>query len=325
MNPNPVVSIVVPVYNSGRYIESTLESIREQSFSAWECVVVDDGSTDHSLSICENYASEDPRFKVMTQENRGVSTARNVGLKVCVGKYVCFVDSDDWIEPDYLSALLDNAGNAELVVSGQIREIADGTVMLAPSETCCFELTERNAARFVELEERLLLYAPHEKLFVNSIIQENKLSFKEDCSYGEDLIFNYQYLYYVRTISQIDKALYHYRLEKGTLSTSFRSNAFEEDYGQWRILKSFYIERSIMCNDAEVYLAKRLWGIVYDGIFLFPKLKEPPKNYLKGILSIPEIDVLRKHQDVFNCARWIKFGIVNRMPVLFNLYFKLLQ
>lgn len=127
---------------------------------------------------------------------------------------------------------------------------------------------------FVMLNEQNLLYGPIVKLYKNNIIQHHQILFDPQVSYGEDLLFNYQYLEYAHTIACINESHYHYRiLGSGTLSSKFRPKQFDTDYQQWKILQSFYQRHHLWSSTAQTYLYKRLWGILYDGIFLYPRLQ----------------------------------------------------
>lgn len=318
-----MISIIVPIYNVSRYLDQCVGSILSQTFEDWECILIDDGSTDGSSDICEKWANKDIRIIVIHQQNAGVSAARNNGIEKAKGEWITFVDADDWLEPDYLSSMYRQAIETDLVVSGQIREYEDGrTIIYNPKQTNKIQIASDNAEAFNELNVSFLLYAPHEKLFRADIIKGNNLLFQVGCSYGEDLQFVYAYLEHVITISTIDKALYHYRMaDSGTLSTKFRKNQFDEDYRQWLIVYGFYERHGLLSDSSNHYLAKRLWGIVYDGIFLYPKLKDSRKNYIKSILSIPEIGYLKKYDYVFQTAKWIKWAILNRYASVFTLYF----
>ena len=120
-----MISIIIPVYNTAQYLDQCLESVLVQSYTDWECIVVDDGSTDNSGEICDKWGKRDSRFVILHQKNQGVSAARNKGLERCKGEYICFIDSDDWVEPTYLSHLYDGMKNNEgvdMVVSGFIFE-----------------------------------------------------------------------------------------------------------------------------------------------------------------------------------------------------------
>ena len=117
---NVEVSIIIPVYNVAPYLECCFESIRNQEFEDFEAIIVNDGSTDNSLAICEKYQQLDKRFFVINTENRGVSSARNTALEQVNGKYICFIDSDDYWHTKYLSTLYNTAQkyNADMVVTG---------------------------------------------------------------------------------------------------------------------------------------------------------------------------------------------------------------
>lgn len=105
MSQNPEISIIVPVYNVERYLGECLDSIKSQTFTNWECILVDDGSPDKSIDICEKYSAGDSRFKVVRRSNGGLSAARNTGLSYARGNFISFVDSDDIVYPEYLSRL----------------------------------------------------------------------------------------------------------------------------------------------------------------------------------------------------------------------------
>lgn len=106
MNGEPVVSIIVPIYNVREYLAECLESVRQQSFTEWECILINDGSTDGSGTICNAYAGEDNRFKVIHQANSGVSSARNAGLNIAKAPFLSFIDSDDYISLNFYESIL---------------------------------------------------------------------------------------------------------------------------------------------------------------------------------------------------------------------------
>ena len=318
-----MISIVIPVYNSAEHLEKCLVSVAAQVYMSWECILVDDGSTDDSGAICYAWAAKDERFTVFHQHNQGVSAARNRGIEVARGEWLCFIDSDDWVDSIFLETLYSHTTETDLVISGQIREFHDGkTIVYQPDKTGTFPLNAQQTDTFVELNRRLLLYAPHEKLFRTDIIKEKRLSFPIGCQYGEDLVFNFQYLAHISKITMVNTALYHYTIGTETLSNKLRPNQFDEDYAQWHIIKDFYKCHGFWNNNAKTYLYKRLWGIVYDGIFLYPKLFDKGYHYIKHILAIPEVSELKTYSHVFNCAKWIKWGILNRCSWMFYSFFK---
>ena len=126
------VSIIIPVYNAGAYLERSLKSICEQSFSNLEIILVDDGSTDDSPGLCDEWALKDYRIRVYHQKNGGVSVARNMGLTLASGEYVMFVDADDWIAPDTVQTLYELLQEHQADVSTcQYIEIFEGQEQLA--------------------------------------------------------------------------------------------------------------------------------------------------------------------------------------------------
>ena len=132
MNNNvkqPYLSIIVPIYNTEQYLKKCIESILGQTYINFELILVDDGSTDNCLSICNHYAEHDSRIQVIHQKNGGVTSARKAGLDIACGEYVSFIDSDDWMEPDYYSAFMDNCKGIQpdiILASGyKIEEVRD--------------------------------------------------------------------------------------------------------------------------------------------------------------------------------------------------------
>lgn len=317
-----MISIVVPIYNASKYLNECLNSIICQTFCDWECILVDDGSKDKSGEICEQWALKDSRFKVIHQQNQGVSVARNNGIKVSTGEYLCFIDSDDWVDPDYLQHLYNHIGDAEIAVSGLVREYNDHSgTSTVPCITKKVVLEPSSVMDFIALNKNFLLYGPVQKLYRKEIIDYFDIHFPENCAYGEDLLFNYSYLEHVKTIAQIAKCNYHYRIiGNGTLSSKFRPDQFKQDYEQWKLLRNFYVRHNLWLEPAKDLLYKRLWGTVYDGLFLYPKLKDKGFSYLQTILSIPEISKLKQYD--FACASWIRHAVLWRQAWVFYLFFK---
>lgn len=317
----PLVSVIIPVFNAGPFLRQCLDSVLAQDFIQWECLLIDDGSDDGSATICDEYGANDSRFRVFHRVNAGVSSARNFGIDHAFGNFFCFIDADDWVDAIFLSGHLLHADLSDWTLSGQIREYHDRhKSILIPGSTELFAVSPENTDYFLSIESRLLLFAPHEKLYRADIIKEHNLRFRKNCSYGEDLLFNYQYLEHVKVIRTIATAMYHYRVHDNSLSRAFRANQFEEDYAQWLVLKDFHLKRNLWNHDVEGFLAKRLWGIVYDGVFLYPE-REEKKGYLSRVLSIPEIALLKQRDDVFSCSKWIKLAIVHRLSPVFYLFF----
>ena len=308
-----MLSIVIPVYNVSPYIDACVASVVKQSYVDWECILVDDGSTDGSAEKCDAWATRERRIRVEHQSNMGVSVARNRGMELARGEYLVFIDSDDWVSETYLQELVD-APRADMVVSGIIQEQRDGTCRSSvPICDKTITLTADCVSEYVELNRRLLLFDAYSKLYNLSIIRDHDIHFPTGCSYGEDLLFNLDYQEHVHTISQVASANYYYRRGYDTLSTRVRPNQFCQDYEQWQRLRAFHERHGLWLEPAKEMLYERLWGIVYDGIFSVGTSN-------KEILSIPEIRELRTYRHVFHCSEWIKWCILYRLAFVFRKY-----
>ena len=127
MKSQPLVSVIVPVYNAEFFLEKCLNSLVNQSYQNLEFVLINDGSLDNSFSICEQYGLKDKRFKLLNIKNKGVANARNLGLSNCSGDYICFVDPDDFIDPEYIFSLQEKIEDNTLVLQ-DINRIYKGNV-----------------------------------------------------------------------------------------------------------------------------------------------------------------------------------------------------
>ena len=217
------ITIVIPVYNTSKYLSKCLDSVINQSYSNIEIVLVNDGSKDNSGDICDLYSSKDKRIKVIHKENGGVSSARNSGIDNARGKYVTFIDSDDLVHPDYIKTLVNNLDDSLSVCH---IEYFKNDVSFTNNEK--EEIIELNKDEFIELCRMSLLNTPCCKLFNLDILKKNKVYFDNKLSLGEDLLFNLEYLNYINKITVTSKKLYYYRKDdNNTLSSSYNPKMLE--------------------------------------------------------------------------------------------------
>lgn len=326
MQRTPFVSIIIPVYNVEKYIRTCLDSVIEQVYKDWECICVDDGSMDSSGEILDDYSNKDPRFIVLHQKNAGVSAARNAGLASANGKWVCFVDSDDWVGVDYLQHLVENIPEeVDYVISGN-ESILDGKIIgrSVPSAKSIFTLDASGAEPMADLMEQNLPYGPTNKLFRLDILKEHDISFPLNTSYGEDLIFNFSYLKYVRKVATVPVSDYYYRQEIGdSLSHKVRPDRFDNDYHQWCIRRDFLVSREMWTARIQRYMYQHLWFFIYDG--LFEAKANRTYSYINRILSIQEIDILNQYSFIYNTPRWIRWLILHRQNLVFFIILKFLS
>lgn len=121
MNSKPTISIIIPIYNSEKYLGMMVESVLQQTYTDFELILVDDGSTDDSVAMVESFARQDSRVRVIHKLNGGVSSARNAGIEVATGEYVVFWDNDDYVYPDYLGVLMSQIGDYDLLITRPVQ------------------------------------------------------------------------------------------------------------------------------------------------------------------------------------------------------------
>ena len=225
---NPRISIIVPIFNAAFYLKDCLESIRVQTFEGFEVILVDDGSTDGTLEILENYRAENQQFKIYHQEHRGVSSARNVGLKYATGDYLCFVDADDQIAPTYIAELYQAIGEADSSMCGFSKKdsLSHEDCVVVPSNR--IETLEENLAGFYASCPTDWQRYLWNRMFKRTIVQQNHLCFREDIYYKEDGLFVVQYLCASNGLVKcVDKVLYFYnRNPFGAMGNT--SHSFDE-------------------------------------------------------------------------------------------------
>lgn len=226
----PEISIIIPVYNVESAIGKTIESVLNQDFTNWELILVDDGSPDLSGKICDEYAYKNTRISVIHQQNKGVSAARNKGLDNAKGKYVSFIDGDDYVEPTYLSSMISLIGNHDAVYADVThRYPAENrtTAAFSYSEGQIINLENPGTNKIVNF--RIIENGfPVAKLFRRSNINAAKLRFNQALCYHEDHIFVLEYLSKCKSIILTSDASYQYIHLPATTSLSKRNHPAEK-------------------------------------------------------------------------------------------------
>jgi len=221
-----MLSIIIPVYNSEKNIKRCFESIINQTYRSIEVIVVNDGSTDNTADICDEYAEKYCNFKVIHKINGGVSLARNLGIKTAKGEFLQFVDSDDYLEKDMCERLIHTIckDNSDMVICGY-KDIKNGNVFYNSCIDKVVVNIQELSIQFSNLYTRRFLNSPWNKLFKKSKIN---VYYDEELSLGEDLIFNLEYMKNINSISFISDCLYNYiNGNDNSLTTKYRSNSMQ--------------------------------------------------------------------------------------------------
>lgn len=224
------VSVVVPVYNTEKYLRRCLDSIVTQNEEDMEIILVDDGSTDGSGEICDLYAENDKRFRVVHKKNGGVSSARNAGMELIRGEYFCFIDSDDYVAGEYISLLIGNMdiNGCDMSLCGLSREdidMGDNNVQLFDREEALVSLFDSAGG--------IRGYIGG-KLFRTSVMKKHDIRFDEEQTIAEDMLFVFDYILSCsggNCVCMTDSKLYYYENQSGGALT--QRGSFPEFRKEW--------------------------------------------------------------------------------------------
>lgn len=214
---NALISVIMPAYNAGKTIAKSVNSVLQQDYPNYELIIVNDGSTDDTESICRGIL--DARIKFVSQKNMGLSGARNKGLLVAKGDYVVFVDSDDWIATNYISLLYNSMikNGASLVICGMVRESSNSQYLISFNSSLTYTNCFRNKA-FLNLFEGGLINSCCNKLYRKDLINNLDLRFSGRILI-EDIEFNLNYLCLCDSVNTLVECPYHYIANDASLTT----------------------------------------------------------------------------------------------------------
>jgi len=208
-----VVSIIVPIYNTEKYLNRCVDSLLHQTYNNIEVLLVDDGSTDKSATICDEYSVFNNRIKVVHKPNGGEASARNMGLMQATGEYIMFVDSDDEYMPDAVETLIKSVDGSDLAVAGYLEKSGDITrAVIMSRETYNVQelMFETLSNDFGTDGTRYLASTVNAKLFKHNLLKQHNIKFNETFVVGNDTLFVYDYLNHCATIRNVWKPIYIY-------------------------------------------------------------------------------------------------------------------
>lgn len=249
----PKLSVIVPVYNVEPYLRRCVDSIVGQTFSELEIILIDDGSTDGSTTICEEYASQEENIRVIRQENSGVSTARNRGLSEATGAYITFVDGDDWVESTMFSTLIRamEEYSVPIAIGGYIDDYdGDTKLFFHPQKETVLSSDELIKEFFLQ---NLFMWTAYDKVYRRDFL--HTIVFDSNLHIGEDMKFFWDVILRVKTAAYVPLYQYHYCHRLGSaIQQRFSTNN----------LDALKVKRAIW-ETTDTPLLKRYARLVYMG------------------------------------------------------------
>ena len=263
------ISIVIPCYNSGKYLSACMDSVLAQTFEDFEALVIDDGSKDDTLSVAQYYAQRDPRVRVFAKENGGVAAARNLGLDHAQGEWITFVDSDDLLPVDALETLLSGVGDAvDMVVCAHETFDETGRRDIVIPETRWMDQegeARRHAAALRLIEGDSVLNIMCNKLHRRALIEREALRLTPGVKIAEDALFNLEAVLVGRGIAYVNRVAYRYRTHSASaMHTQPRSEM--QRHRPWLVgMREMLLRRGQMEKVFPAYLDTAALRLYKDG------------------------------------------------------------
>ena len=270
------VSLIIPVYNVEKYIRQCLESAINQTLKDIEIIVVNDGTKDNSMKIVEEYIS-DKRIKIINKENGGLSSARNTGILVAQGKYICFIDSDDFIEKSMIEELYN-------IIEEKNFDVADSDIFLYDNKT--HEIKERKNKEYLKIEKGLFLWGKYNvevwnKIYKKRFLLDNNIFFEEGIIH-EDELFSIKILLSTNKIEHINKCFYYYRINRsGSIMTDV--NIEKQLYSLKIIVNRIEKLQETIISDKFSFLMLKLLEIKYLSVINRINKEEIEKNKVREL------------------------------------------
>lgn len=278
------ISIIVPVYQARQHLDQCIRSLAGQTFSDWELILVDDGSTDGSLDLCRQWAEKDPRIRLIRQENSGVSAARNTGIEAARGQWIGFVDADDWVEPDYLQKLYEHCGEAQI----SLCDVDDGEPRALRSELVAADVMRIVPSRYAQLPYINYVY---NKLVARELLFSGGPRFDAHRRRGEDAAFAVACLLRCQTVAVHPEKLYHYRATPYSATHRFYTGVCRDELILFREQNAFF-DPSRMTRAEKLAFDRWKYGKVISVLRYIARYAPAPSIrsvYIKDFLSDPEI------------------------------------
>ena len=336
----PKITIITTIHNAAPWLDACVRSVLAQSFADWELLLIDDGSTDSSPSLCDQWAERDARIRVFHQANAGVSVARNTGLDNAQGEWISFLDADDCFDPDFLSALYEQTVQCDADISFcDFRNFTgawEGEAVACPGM-----LPENGFGRDVILGALALQLMRSgcrnticTKLFRRDMIEPYGLRLTLGLTHGEDREFLLRCLAHCRRAAYVPQGLYRYRLVAGSASNSLRHDSAERIWRQHQSDLTLFEALGVPPGEARLHCREGMAVEVFNEIWRLAGAKErgPALRQLQSLLrSVPMEALLEMPPRLFAVvfpgrpARIVRWLAARRMARLLRLLIRTIQ
>ncbi|MCL1967749.1 MAG: glycosyltransferase [Fibromonadales bacterium] len=338
MQNMPKISVIVPIYNKELFLKKSVSSILEQTEKDIKIILVDDGSTDDSSKICEEFAKKDSRVLYKRKENGGLTSARNYGLRYASGEYIAFVDPDDYIEKDAYEKMLAYSKNADIVIGGLVNEIGKKRIFrVMPKNMEGFykneEIRRDILPRFLvygkNVGKDLLLAATHIFLFKKKFLDEQGISSDESITYSEDWLFSLEAIFKAKTLVVLHNIHYHYVSNPLGLTENYNPKVIK-DYIE--VLRKLDHKGILSCIPAPYSANPNLiLNFFQQAVRNLALKKDSVFNLSKELDTFFEIDYFRdlgktiKPRNIYIKKRVIFYLIKFKCPLMLILLYKYIQ
>ena len=294
---NSLVSIVIPVYNSEKHIEKCLKSVLAQTYSNIEIIIVDDGSTDNTLNLCKKIIQNDTRVKIISINNSGVSTARNIGIKNAKGKYIQFVDSDDFIDNNMTELLVNTIekDGVDLVVCGYKAISADHVDIINLKTEYRNYSIDNLADNVIAFFDTSFFNSPCNKLYVKEMITAE---FTNKYQIAEDYLFNLHYLDNISSFSIIVEPLYNYIENSNSATHSIQKNRVYKQIEAYHEISRWFDEKFHDCN-VNMYQQASFGHTIVSLVFLYAMSDMKYKTFKKMFKQILNDEEIRSCINIY--------------------------
>ncbi|MDE6234856.1 MAG: glycosyltransferase [Muribaculaceae bacterium] len=311
------ISVIIPVYNTAALLPRCLESILNQTYNNYEVICINDGSTDNSLSVLKEYAKGYKNLVILSQPNQGVSVARNTGLDHCTGDYITFIDSDDYVDKEYLTTLITSSSGEsyDLICSGLTDFCDDGVIHSVNLQPAKIQLS--TSGNIIGFLETLLNTSPVAKLYRREIILKNNIRFSRGLSLGEDREFNLKYFVYCDKILTCNYSGYFYRKDVvNSLTHQRHTHVLLRNYEAIKLKEQVFKAKNTYDEKAKKFIYSQIINLLFDELTSLstqPTDRELVNEFNSVVSAIGDNwNNLKEYSYILTIPKWLKWLFLNK-------------